>query len=218
MKRATVLCVSALMLAASAVAQQVGEADLLMPAEAFRLSVAPAGDRLRLQWAIAEGYYLYRSKFRFRTDTPGVSLGDPDIPPGEVREDEFFGRVEILRKRAVVELPLKLERPVAVIALQVTSQGCADIGVCYPPYTQTVRVDAPAPNQAALRSTVSTADAEAAQKGDIDPLAALAQLTRSFGGDVAGEEFLEPDSAFVLTARVRDGKTLGAGKTDIPNN
>ena len=95
------MLVAGLVLATSASAQ-INEAELLMPHEAFRLNASAGADALRLEWIIADGYYLYRSKFRFRTNTPGIVLAEAMIPPGTLKEDEFFGRVEIFRERVAV--------------------------------------------------------------------------------------------------------------------
>nr|MDJ0872802.1 protein-disulfide reductase DsbD family protein [Gammaproteobacteria bacterium] len=57
-------CLATLALPATA----VEEADLLMPDEAFRLETTPIADGVRLEWRIADGYYLYRNKFRFRSE------------------------------------------------------------------------------------------------------------------------------------------------------
>jgi len=66
--------------------------EFLAPDQAFRVSATAAGgDRVNLAWKIEDGYYLYRNKFRIQTDTPGVELGQPTLPPGETKDDEFFG-------------------------------------------------------------------------------------------------------------------------------
>lgn len=113
------------------------EPELLHPAEAFRLEVSrPAPHRIRLRWVIAEGYYLYRERLRFRAEGP-ATLEPPTLPPGKVKDDPFFGVTEIYRHRLAVDLTL--ERAGAgedAVAIRVTSQGCADLGVCFPPETR----------------------------------------------------------------------------------
>ncbi len=81
-----------------------------MPEQAFQVTAAAEGqDALRLRWAIADGYYLYKSKFRFTTQTPGVKLDSPTLPPAETKHDEFFGEVEIYRGQVEVRVPLTRE-------------------------------------------------------------------------------------------------------------
>jgi thioredoxin:protein disulfide reductase len=138
----TVLILLAL-LAVERSAAQINPDDLLPVDDAFALSVAADADELRIGWEIAEGYYLYRHAFRFDSADPAVVLGEPRIPPGEATVDEFFGETETYRGRVEVVVPL-LDRPeMGAIEINVRSQGCADLGVCYPPHRQTVSVDLP---------------------------------------------------------------------------
>ncbi len=87
---------------------------------------------VEVNFAIAEGYYMYRERFRFVLD-PGskAKLGTPQFPPGVRKTDEFFGEVETYRKQVVIRLPV--ENAEGPLNLTVTSQGCADVGVCYIP-------------------------------------------------------------------------------------
>ena len=59
------------------------------------------------------------------------------------KKDEFFGQVEIYRGRVKVKLPLTDALAGARFTLTVRSQGCADIGVCYPPFEQALPVQLP---------------------------------------------------------------------------
>ncbi len=68
-----------------------------------------------------------------------------ELPPGKVKDDEFFGKVETYRDRVVVRLPLENAAAGQSVTLRADSQGCADVGVCYPPKTQSVTVTAPHP-------------------------------------------------------------------------
>ncbi|MGH8705863.1 MAG: protein-disulfide reductase DsbD domain-containing protein, partial [Burkholderiales bacterium] len=74
----------------------------------------------------------YRERFRFAADPgSGATLGAPQFPPGTRKKDEFFGDVETYRKQVSIRLPV--ENAAADLRLTVTSQGCADVGVCYIP-------------------------------------------------------------------------------------
>ncbi|HET9043254.1 MAG TPA: protein-disulfide reductase DsbD [Burkholderiales bacterium] len=120
--------------AATAAAQ-----DLLEPEKAFRLSArAIDATTVEVRFDIARGYYMYRDKFAFAVEPADVKLGPAVFPKGEIKKDEFFGLMETYRKQVAVTLPVSgnAER----LTLEVTSQGCADIGVCYPPQVQTVEV------------------------------------------------------------------------------
>ena len=124
--------------------------NLLEPEKAFRMSArALDAGSVEVRFAIAEGYYMYRERFRFAVD-PGSKgkLGEPQFPPGTRKKDEFFGDVETYRKQVTIRLPVEnLHGP---LQLTVTSQGCADIGVCYIPMDskatiQPASFSAPAP-------------------------------------------------------------------------
>lgn len=116
-------------------------ADLLEPQQAFRFSARVASpDMIEVRFRIAEGYYLYRDKFRFGTAPDSVGLGQPDFPPGKIIEDEFFGRSEIYRRELTIRIPVQRPAGVKAFTLRAVSQGCADVGVCYIPLTQTARL------------------------------------------------------------------------------
>lgn len=107
--------------------------DLLEPEKAFRMSArALDATNLEIRFAIADGYYMYREKFRFALEGGGdAKLGAPQFPAGVKKTDEFFGEVETYRKEVVIRVPV--EGSAQKLNLVVTSQGCADIGVCYVP-------------------------------------------------------------------------------------
>ncbi len=108
--------------------------DLLAPEQAFRFSARRIEPGLvELRYRIADGYYMYRDKFRFTAIPRSVGLGEARFPPGKIEEDEFFGRVETYRGELVITMAVKSARGFTLTAV---SQGCADVGVCYLPLTQ----------------------------------------------------------------------------------
>ena len=98
-----------LLAAASAnIAPAANMDNLLEPEKAFRMSTRALDARtVEVSFAIAEGYYMYRERFRFAAD-PGskAKLGTPQFPPGTRKKDEFFGEVETYRKNLVIRLPV----------------------------------------------------------------------------------------------------------------
>ncbi len=108
-------------------------ADLLAPEKAFRFSARPLdASSIEVSFAIAEGYYMYRDKFRFALEgESGGRLGAAEVPRGIAYKDEFFGEVEVFRKQVRIRVPV--ESAARTLQLAVTSQGCADVGVCYVP-------------------------------------------------------------------------------------
>ena len=125
-----------LLLAATA-SRAAGTDSLLEPDKAFRFSArAIDPSTIEVSYRIADGYYMYRERFRFAADPDTVKLGAARFPPGEVHEDPFFGRVETYRKNLSFLVPVENAGGVDRFKLKVTSQGCADSGVCYVPHDQ----------------------------------------------------------------------------------
>jgi thiol:disulfide interchange protein DsbD len=107
------------------------EGELLEPEKAFRFSARALGpEALEVSFAIAEGYYMYRDRFRF--EARGAQLGPAELPTGERKKDEFFGDSVVYRKAVSIRVPVTPGAP-DPLALLVVSQGCADVGVCYVP-------------------------------------------------------------------------------------
>ncbi len=120
--------------------------EFLHPDVAYILSPEVRDSKtIVVRWAIADGYYLYRDKFKFAVkDGSGVELRTTELPPGKVKEDEFFGRSEVFYKQ--VTAIIKLQRTATdstEIMLDVGYQGCAEVGLCYPPITKTVPLALP---------------------------------------------------------------------------
>jgi thiol:disulfide interchange protein DsbD len=117
--------------------------DLLEPEKAFRMSAnALDAKDIEVRFAIADGYYMYRERFRFALEGENagdkgdsdIKLGTPRFPPGIRKKDEFFGDVETYRKEVRILIPLeRAANEASTLRLKVTSQGCADSGVCYVP-------------------------------------------------------------------------------------
>ena len=110
--------------------------DFLEPEKAFVLSAAAADERsVEVRFDIQPGYYMYREHFRF--EVAGGTLGDPVLPAGKVKFDETFQKnVETYRGALSLRLPVSAAN--GPIRISVTSQGCADAGLCYPPMTGVV--------------------------------------------------------------------------------
>ena len=112
--------------------------DLLAPEQAFRFSARLIEPGLvEVRYRIAEGYYMYRDKFRFTAIPRSAGLGEARFPRGNIKDDEFFGRVETYRGELLIKLPVK---SAGTFTLKAVSQGCADVGVCFIPVTQMTRL------------------------------------------------------------------------------
>jgi len=141
---ALLLAVAALL--ATGLALAFDESDLLPVEKAFAVSAEADGDAsLRLNIAIADGYYLYRDKLRIRTGD-GAMLGEPALPPAETITDEFFGEMAIWRGTVAIPVPiLGRDGTRDAIDLVVGLQGCRerDPRICYPPHRLSLAVPMP---------------------------------------------------------------------------
>ncbi|MBK5914057.1 protein-disulfide reductase DsbD [Rhodocyclus purpureus] len=129
------------------VAVTAGAQEFLDPAVAFKPSArALDGGTIEVRFEIARGYYLYRDKLRFKASPESVTLGPARLPPGKEKVDETFGRVEVYFREARILLPVERSASGAQpITLAVTSQGCAEAGICYPPQQQVLTLELPPP-------------------------------------------------------------------------
>jgi thiol:disulfide interchange protein DsbD len=128
-----------------------GEEEFLDPDVAFQLIADADGpDRIRVHWTIHEGYYLYKSRVKVATASDKVKLGAVSLPTGEKKTDDYFGEQEVFHNELVASVPVSRAPGSAVeVPLDVTYQGCAEAGLCYPPITKTLNVSLPAPDAAA---------------------------------------------------------------------
>ena len=130
-----------------------GAEEILRPEEAFRYEAGVQGHEIVVRWRIEPGHYMYRERMAFNTADPDISLGPAVMPPGKIYEDEFFGEMEIYRDTAEIRIPFTGIAPGKTdFELQIRSQGCADIGLCYPPQNWTARVSLDAGTGAAMGS------------------------------------------------------------------
>ncbi|BBP02732.1 thiol:disulfide interchange protein DsbD [Sulfuriferula plumbiphila] len=185
---------------------QVHAADLLEPEQAFRFSAQQAdANTLEVRYQIADGYYMYRQRFKFSLD--GGTLGTPQFPAGKMHADPTFGQVETYRNEVRVKLPFTRTGNAQSVTLKAVSQGCADAGVCYTPMD----------SMATIR--LAAADPASSQPPAGQPAGILAGL-RNLGDQITGNaqpQFLPPDQAFKLSLGAVNGQTLKASFTLAPD-
>ncbi len=151
--------------------------DVLPPAQVFLYETSAEEGRIVIDWQVRPAHYLYRERFGFSTTTPGIELGEPRYPTGIMHEDEFFGRQEIYRGDFRIEIPYR--GSASAMTLNMRLQGCADIGLCYPPLNW--------PADIALVSADTPTAAGPGSGG--------ADLAGLIGGNGTGD-FLPPEQAF----------------------
>lgn len=109
--------------------------------EAYQLTPEISKDKISLLWSIAPAYYLYKDKFKVR------ALVDDNYQPlpstfetGKVKYDEYFAK-ELTVFYDNTEVLAETHGLPDSFVLKVTSQGCADAGLCYPPQDQYFKVE-----------------------------------------------------------------------------
>lgn len=152
--------------------------DFLPPDQAFRFSASADGaQRVRLSWAIAPGYYLYRDRIHVASATPTVQIGTPEFPAGVVKQDDYFGKQVIYHNALVATVPVTRASG-AVVPLTVTYQGCAEAGLCYPPVTRTVSIQLTAAGTPPSSGSSSAASMGAAATGSTARAAYVSEQDR----------------------------------------
>ncbi|NMH66922.1 protein-disulfide reductase DsbD [Shewanella salipaludis] len=110
------------------------EPELLPVEQAFDLDFEQQGNRLKLSWVIADGYYMYKDKLKF--ETHNATLAEIVLPEGSAHEDEYFGEQQVYY--TYVDIPLTLQQAADDASLTVTFMGCAEDKLCYPPTKRTL--------------------------------------------------------------------------------
>ena len=134
--------------------------QVLKPQQAFLIEAFVQNDVIQVNHRIEDGYYLYKDKINYGSTQDGVSLAGYTLPDGIQYKDEFFGNTEIYRAPFSVYIKLK-EGSKTPTNLVVESQGCADIGLCYPPQTWTIDIQGGSNLEATLFSQDSNISEEA---------------------------------------------------------
>ncbi|MCE7902479.1 MAG: protein-disulfide reductase DsbD [Gammaproteobacteria bacterium PRO9] len=195
---------------AQALAQAPGqppEPDILKPEQAFQYTVTADPGALVVHWKVLPGYYLYKERMSFESRTPGVTLGAAEMPTGKLHTDEYFGDMHIYRGTVEVRLPIVARSDgITNVALAIKSQGCADIGLCYPPQTWV--------SNTALPAAAASTGQSGGQSGGLAAL--LGKTGQEAGTNGSKDEPLPVDEAFRYRAELRDPNTLQVTWTIVP--
>lgn len=126
-----------------------GDDGSLSSEDAFALGQpALEGDSLNIHWVVAPDHYLYKDKFLVKvTEAKGITVGEPVLPNGEVKQDEFYGRIEAVHALAEIRLPVQRTEAgkAGSFLLELGWQGCAENVLCYPAELKAYKVTLPAP-------------------------------------------------------------------------
>ena len=111
--------------------------DFLSVDKAFKFKIYSFKDlkQLDIQFNIAPGYYLYKSKIDVIIDP----ILDFDLIKdiGKIKEDEFFGKQEVFYGATTLKIIPKVELSKNYKVI-LKYQGCSEKGLCYPPVSKTI--------------------------------------------------------------------------------
>lgn len=134
------------------------EPEFLPVDEAFVFSAELTEDGgVLARWTMPDGYYLYKHRFAAEANA-GTDLGEPVIPDGKRKVDEYFGEVEVYYHQAEMRVPVHAQSG-RFLEVGIEYQGCADYGLCYPPEQKWVSFDVaagPGSTSAGSASTMAT--------------------------------------------------------------
>ena len=121
--------------------------DFLPPEKAFRIEATwlENSNQIEIDFIPAKGYYLYQESLQFDAGPEAGKLYKirPVLPLGIEKFDETFQKkLQIYKQPFMVLLDIKpdLGKPIHV---EVSLQGCAEAGICYPPMTLKFLLAAP---------------------------------------------------------------------------
>ena len=172
----------------------LGQSDAVPPLveEAFQFSAeVDDANTLIARWQVMEGNYLYRDKLRFEViANDNVRLGNFILPPGENKNDETFGLVEVYHHDLALKLPLNRPQAAQQITLKAYFQGCSEtFGICYPPSEQQVDLTLPVATQASTDSLSPVPAANSVGNGS-NPLSEQDRLAQRLAEDNLIQIFL----------------------------
>jgi thiol:disulfide interchange protein DsbD len=116
---------------------ETNDTDFLPPDAAFRVGARVDGQAVKVRWAIADGYYLYRSKITVAAESPDLVVLGIALPHGTVKTDPYLGTNEVFTQQVEGLVPYRqLDYGAHPLQIKVTYQGCAEAGLCYPLITK----------------------------------------------------------------------------------
>jgi thioredoxin:protein disulfide reductase len=187
-------CALLLLLSASVFAAQ----DFLPPEKAFRVEASwiENSNQIEVDFAPAQGYYIYQESLKFEVGTEAGKLYSvrPALPLGIEKFDETFQKkLQVYKQPFVVLLDAKPEigKP---LHIEVSLQGCADAGICYPPMTLKFLLTGPGVKAAPIPELLEISQNTSKAKADFN----LADLWRERDDVNAISQFLENTSTGYL--------------------
>jgi thioredoxin:protein disulfide reductase len=175
--------------------------DFLPPEKAFRVEATwlEKSNQIEIEFLPAKGYYLYQESLQFQIGQQAAKLSNirPSLPSGVEKFDETFGKkLQVYKEPFLVFVDAKAN-PSKPIDLEVSLQGCAEAGICYPPMTLKLFLSGPGVKVSPILEALEASSVSKAQ----DPQTAefnLSDLWRERDDVGAIGRFLENASTHYL--------------------
>lgn len=202
------------------------QGEPLMPNVAFKFNAVVKDKHILATWTIADDYYMYREKFHFTSDTPGVTLGTPVIPKGKmkhgIKPDGSEGMVETYMHKVTIDIPI-VKASAKQLKLIAKGQGCAEkLGICYPPQTREQTLALASASSSAV-SGISSLSSELGAGGSNDNEPMSPQKAFQFKASTKGNKIIAtwtiaPETHMYKSEFSFDAKTPGLklGKPELP--
>lgn len=123
----------------------------LSPNDAFKANLRQEGDRLKVTFTLAPGYYLYKEDIKFTFTPASIQAGNVAFPQGLIKTNELGEKHEVYLSKLELSVPLKSVKDQEGM-VKLAYQGCAEAGFCYPPMSKELaikvkaNVDSPVPS------------------------------------------------------------------------
>ncbi len=118
------------------------DSEFLPVDEAFRFNSSIENGKLVLSWDIEDEYYLYKERLLFKIDEAKGQLGTPNYSQkGDLKDDPNFGKVTVFHNQLTIDLPVTVSPNSDSgneLLIQISYQGCAEAGLCYPPQNKEI--------------------------------------------------------------------------------
>jgi thiol:disulfide interchange protein DsbD len=102
------------------------------------------GNAVEIGIRIVPGFYIYKDKLSVRSLNEDAQTGRWDLPKGKMKNDEYFGDMEVYLDSFIAPLAIARATPDAMeLEIEFGYQGCAEGGLCYMPQTRVLKVSLP---------------------------------------------------------------------------
>ena len=152
------------------------EPKLLPVEQAFAFDYKQQGNQLKINFVIADGYYMYRDKLKFTAN--GATIGEITLPKGVMHHDDYFGDQEVYT--TYLDIPVGIKEAANDSNISVSFMGCAEGKLCYPPTTRKAKLTSVSANDGKIAVTPQQS---ANDKNDINLVSKQDSLSQMLGSD-----------------------------------